>query len=159
VDLRPYENGDLALTEALETDPSVMRELGGAVDPREIPAIHERRLAPSDDWWLVIVPDPGGPAAGTLGIWDAEVDGEPIHETGWTVLPDFQGRGIASRALALLLQRAEQEPRFQTLHAFPSVTNSASNALCRKFGFELVDEREHEFRGQVLRCNRWRLDL
>jgi RimJ/RimL family protein N-acetyltransferase len=162
MELVGYSDEDLALTVALESDPEVMRELGGPTPKEEIPAIHRRRVATAAnevDWWLKIVPEPGGPAAGTIGVWESRPAGEPIHETGWMVLPEFQGRGIASAALALLLEQARAEPRLRHIHAFPAVTNGPSNALCRKFGFELNGEREFEFRGQTLRCNHWELDV
>ena len=162
MELVDYTDEDLGLTEALESDPEVMRELGGPTPKEEVAAIHRRRVATAAgavDWWLKIVPEPGGPAAGTIGVWESRPTGEPIHETGWMVLPEFQGRGIASAALALLLERARAEPRLNRIHAFPAVTNGASNGLCRKFGFELGGEREFEFRGQTLRCNHWELDV
>jgi len=37
VELVPYADEHLGLTEALECDPEMMRELGGATDPAEIP--------------------------------------------------------------------------------------------------------------------------
>jgi hypothetical protein len=51
------------------------------------------------------------------------------------------------------------EPRFEQLHAFPGVSNPASNALCRKFGFELLGEEEGGYRGAALRVNHWVLSL
>jgi RimJ/RimL family protein N-acetyltransferase len=46
------------------------------------------------------------------------------------------------------------------VHAFPSVSNAPSNAVCRKLGFTLLEECEFEFpRGNFMRCNDWRLDL
>src|SRR4051812_13079273 len=45
VELRPYSEDDLALTEALETDPETMRELGGAVPPEELPTAHGSRVS------------------------------------------------------------------------------------------------------------------
>jgi len=102
--LARYTDADLALSEALETDPVVMRELGGPVDPARLPVVHARRVG--EPWYFTIVPEPAGPAVGTIGIWDNELDGLTIHETGWMVLPAFQGRGIASRALGLLIERA-----------------------------------------------------
>jgi RimJ/RimL family protein N-acetyltransferase len=161
MELRLYTDEDLALTEALETDPAVMAELGGPVPRGEIEGIHRRRLAgvADDPWWLVIVPEPGGPAAGTIGIWETEHDGERIHETGWMVLPAFQGRGIASAALGMLLERVRSEPRFETIHAFPGVSNGPSNALCRKFGFELRGEIDGGYRDASFRLNHWVLAL
>ena len=155
MELLPYGDGDIELTYALETDPEVMRELGGALPRSAIPAIHRRRVG--DPWWLKIVPDPNGPAVGTIGIWDKELDDQRLHETGWMVLPEHQGRGIASAALGLLIDRARAEPRFDALHAFPPVTNPPSNALCRKFAFGLVGERDFVYAGRTLRCNHWRL--
>ena len=101
MELAAYEDADFALTETLETDPVVMRELGGPTDPSRLPEVHRRRLG--DPWWFKIVPEPSGPPAGTIGIWEKELDGETIHETGWMVLPAFQGRGVATAALALLI--------------------------------------------------------
>jgi RimJ/RimL family protein N-acetyltransferase len=153
MELRAYTDADLALTEALETDPAVMHHLGGPVPRERLPRVHRLRLA--DSWWFVITEEPGGPGVGTIGIWEATHDGEAIHETGWMVLPAHQGRGIASRALAMLAERARTEPRFSALHAFPPVSNTPSNALCRKSGFALVGETDVEFAGRPLHCNHW----
>jgi RimJ/RimL family protein N-acetyltransferase len=161
VELVPYADEHRALTEELETDAEVMRELGGAMPAEEIPRIHRRRVSgvAAGDWWFVIVPEPGGPGVGTIGIWEKSLDGSIVHETGWMVLPAHQGRGIASGALAMLIDGARGDRRVERIHAFPPVTNSPSNALCRKFGFELVGERDFVYAGRRLRCNHWALDL
>jgi RimJ/RimL family protein N-acetyltransferase len=158
VELVPYGDGDFALTQALECDPEVMRDLGGVVDPADLVDVHRRR-AHEEDWYFKIAPEEGGPPAGTIGIWDSEWEGAPIHEVGWMVLPAFQGRGIATRALELLIQRARAEPRFEHIHAFPSTQNAPSNALCRRFGFVLTGVEDFEFRKSTLHCNHWELDL
>jgi RimJ/RimL family protein N-acetyltransferase len=75
------------------------------------------------------------------------------------LLAAFHGRGLASAALALLLDRARDEPRFERLHAFPGVSNPASNALCRKFGFELLGVEDGGYRDATLRVNHWVLTL
>jgi RimJ/RimL family protein N-acetyltransferase len=158
--LRLYSDEDLALIEAMQTDPEVMAELGGAVPRAEIPTLHRRRLdnIGADPWWFVIVTDDGEPA-GEIGIWETEHDGASVHETGWMLARRFHGRGLASAALALLLERARGEPRFERLHAWPGVTNVASNALCRKFGFELLGEEDGGYRDARLRVNHWVLTL
>lgn len=158
--LRLYTDADLALTEAMETDPVVMAELGGPVPREEIPAIHERRLAAveRDPWWFVVVTDDEEPA-GTIGIWETEDDGATVHETGWMLASRFHGRGLGSAALALLLDRARADARFEQIHAWPGVTNPASNALCRKFGFELVGEKDGGYRDAKFRLNHWVLTL
>jgi len=160
IELTPYTEGDFALTEALETDPETMLHLGGPVSIESVRTAHERRLGGDHpEWWLKIVPEPDGHAAGVIGIWDSVWNGDRIDEAGWMVLPEFRGRGIASQALALLLDRARAESRIETVHAFPNVENEASNALCRRAGFELLGESEIEFRGSPMRCNHWLIEV
>ena len=161
VELRPYSDDDLALTEALELDPEMMRELGGPADPADVLRVHRVRveLVANGGWWFVIVPEPSGQAAGTIGVWESELDGSPVHEIGWMVLPEFQGRGIATEALATIVERARSDPRYSRIHAFPGVTNEPSNALCRRAGFVHIDEREVKFRDRPLRINHWEIDV
>jgi RimJ/RimL family protein N-acetyltransferase len=156
VELQAYTDADFALTEALETDPEVMRELGGPVEPESLPATHRRRLA--DPWWFKIAVEPGGPAVGTIGVWETTHGDTTLHETGWMVLPAHQGRGIASAALALLIERVKAEPRFASIHAFPPVTNAPSNALCRRFGFTLLEQEDFVYHGRTLHSNHWALE-
>jgi RimJ/RimL family protein N-acetyltransferase len=158
VELRPATPDDEWLTVALETDPRVMAELGGPWTVDEAKAAHLRRTGPGakdGSWWLAILPGPGQPPIGTIGVWASDWAGEPISETGWMILPEHQGKGYASAALAALLERAQHDPRWGDIHAFPGATNAPSNALCRKFNFELLDEVEVDYAGRLLRCNRW----
>jgi RimJ/RimL family protein N-acetyltransferase len=156
-----YSDADRWLTEELECDPQVMLELGGPVNHEEAAEAHRRRVETiaADPWWFKVVDTSGKAAAGMIGTWRSEHDGEEVDEVGWMVLPAFQGRGIATAALELLLERARAEPRFKRLHAFPGVSNAPSNALCRRFGFSKVGECEIAFRDRELRCNHWELVL
>ncbi|HVA66348.1 MAG TPA: GNAT family N-acetyltransferase [Elusimicrobiota bacterium] len=56
--------------------------------------------------------DAQGPA-GVIGIWDAELKGEPISEMGWMILPAFRGRGVATKAGRMVLERARSEKRWR----------------------------------------------
>jgi RimJ/RimL family protein N-acetyltransferase len=91
-------------------------------------------------------------------VWETRHGDETLYETGWMVLPAHQGHGVASAALALLIERVRGEPRFPSIHAFPPVGNEPSNALCRKFGFALVGQEDFVYSGRLLRCNHWSLD-
>jgi RimJ/RimL family protein N-acetyltransferase len=161
MELLTYTDGDLALTEALECDPEVMSELGGPHPKEEIPRIHRMRLdrIANGEWWFKIVPDPSGPPAGAIGIWETTWSESRIHEVGWMVLPAFQGRGIATRALDILVSRARSDPRFRRIHAFPGISNGPSNALCRKFGYSRTEQCEVDYAGRKLRVNHWELDV
>jgi RimJ/RimL family protein N-acetyltransferase len=161
VELLPYTDEHRALTEALELDPEVMKELGGPADPADLERVHRMRIetVARGEWYFVVVPEPSGPPVGAIGIWQSTIAGSTIHEVGWMVLPDFQGRGIASEALGTLIARARSDPGYTRIHAFPGVSNSPSNALCRKSGFVRTEETEVKFRDRPLRVNHWELDV
>jgi hypothetical protein len=56
--------------------------------------------------------------------------------------------------------RIRGEGTCRYLHATPTLENAASNAVCRKLGFELRKEFDFEFPpGNPMRGNDWRLDL
>jgi RimJ/RimL family protein N-acetyltransferase len=95
-----------------------------------------------------------------VGYWEREWRDEPVFEIGWFVLPDAQGRGIGTAATVepVALARAERSRRF--LHAFPSVDNAPSNAICRKVGFRLLEECAFEYpAGTFMQVNDWAIDL
>jgi RimJ/RimL family protein N-acetyltransferase len=71
------------------------------------------------------------------------------------VLPEFQGRGLAKRAVWMLLELARDDGRWGLVHAFPATTNSPSNGICRSLGFRFAGERDVTFAGRVLRTNHW----
>ena len=72
---------------------------------------------------------------GNIGYWERVWQEETVYEIGWGVLPTFQGKGIASAATAAAVASARAEQKSRHIHAFPSVDNPASNAICRKLGF------------------------
>jgi RimJ/RimL family protein N-acetyltransferase len=59
-----------------------------------------------------------------------------------------------------VIELARRDGKYRFVHAFPNVDNGASNAICRKLGFELLEACEFEFpKGHFMTCNDWRLDL
>ncbi len=152
-----YTDADRWLTEALETDPRVMADLGGPWTPDAIDGIHQRRLTAvaGGGWWETIRPDPDGPPVGAIGIWSASWEEAPISEVGWMILPEHQGHGYATRALAILLDRVRADGRWGPVHAFPGVTNVPSNALCKRAGFRLLGPADVDYGDRVLHCNHW----
>lgn len=162
VDLRAWGEADLPLLDRLLGDPAMTEHLGGPESPEQLRARHERylRLDPAIARMFVIVVGSERLAAGSVGYWTREWRGETVWETGWSVLPELQGQGIATRATALAIERARAERTHRFMHAYPSVDNPPSNAICRKLGFTLLGALDFEYPpGHLLRCNDWRLDL
>ncbi len=102
----------------------------------------------------------GAEPAGSIGYWKVHWKDQDVWETGWFVLPEAQGQRVAARALALLIDDVRRHPeRRGSLVAFPSVENPASNAVCRRAGFEQTGSTTETFRGAELTVNEWVLDL
>jgi RimJ/RimL family protein N-acetyltransferase len=162
VDLRAWEDTDLPLLERLMGDPAMTEHLGGPESPEKIRERQERylRLHPEQGQMFVIVVGPDRLAAGSVGYWERETPDGTVWETGWSVLPEFQGRSIATLGTAILVERVRAIGRHRYLHAYPAVDNPPSNAICRKLGFSNLGAFDFEYpKGNPLRCNDWRLDL
>jgi RimJ/RimL family protein N-acetyltransferase len=159
VHLEPWAAGDLALLERIVGDPAMMEHLGGAESPAKI-AERQARYEKDGSAQYKIVDEASGDGAGWVGYWVRGWRGRPVYEIGWSVLPSFQGRGFAGAATADALEIARSQGHRRFVHAFPSVDNAASNAVCRKTGFTLLGDIDFEFPpGHTMRCNDWGLDL
>jgi RimJ/RimL family protein N-acetyltransferase len=160
--IEPWSDADLDLLRRLNA-PEMTKHLGGPETEEQILKRHRRYLDPgaegsSQMFRVVTLPD--RQAAGSIGYWERVWRGETVYETGWGILPEFGGRGLATAAGFAVIARARAEKRHRFLHAYPSVGNPASNAICRKLGFTLLGECDFEYPpGNPLRCNDWRLDL
>lgn len=162
VSLRPWSADDFALLVRLMGDPAMTEHLGGPESEEKIRARLERYIdieGTGRGKLFVIVAGPDAEPAGSIGYWEREWRGDAVWETGWSVVPELQGRGIATKAVALTLAEARREPAHRAIHAFPSIDNGASNALCRKIGFRLLGEHDFEYPpGNPLRCNDWMIE-
>ena len=162
--LEPFDEDDFPLVERLMGDPAMTEHLGGPESPEKLAERHARYMRRTGKEGVgrmfKIVDDGTGEPVGSVGYWERDWRGGKIWETGWSVLPEFQGRGIATIATAQVIERARAEGKHRYLHAFPIPENGASNAICRKLGFEFLEEVEFEFPpGHFAPSNDWRLDL
>ena len=138
--------------------------LGGPETPKKIAerqARYERAADSGKDVVFKIVDAATGEGVGWVGYWERPWRNREVYEIGWSVLPAFQGRGIAGQATGQAIADARSRGKRRFVHAFPSVDNAPSNAICRKLGFTLLEEAiEFEYpKGSFMRCNDWRFDL
>jgi len=163
VELRDITLDDLWLWKRLRCDPAMMEHLGGPLPcdgiedklRRDVEAAHSGR-----EWnFKIMDSDDHDQAAGHVCIWNSSFRSEALAEIGWMVLPEYQGKGLATRAARVLLDRAGDEGRWGVVHAFPAVSNAASNAICSRLGFTMVEEVDLDWAGRALRCRHWLIDL
>ncbi|MGZ3498175.1 MAG: GNAT family N-acetyltransferase [Vulcanimicrobiaceae bacterium] len=163
IELRSWSDDDLPILEKTLGDQVMMKHLGGPENPAQIVARHARFLEMTDSSkgtmftiWLASA----SATVGTIGFWESTWRDEHVYETGWMVLPGYQGRGIASKAASAIVARASAERKHRFLHAFPSVSNIASNVVCENAGFVKLGECTFEYpKGHFMQCNDWRVDL
>ena len=93
VTLRRWGTEDLPLLE-LSNTPEMTGYLGGPESPEEVRERHERylRLNAAGEAHMFRIDVDGTPAGG-IGWWQTDHEGVPAYEAGWSVLPEWQGRG------------------------------------------------------------------
>ena len=159
VTLERWDASDLGVLERANT-PEMTRYLGGPETAEELIERHERylRLNASGEAHMFRIDADGIPVGG-IGFWKVEHDGVPAWETGWSVEPAWQGNGIARDAVRQVTHRVAEDGMRDLLVAYPGVDNSASNALCRRAGFEQRGSATAPWRGGQLTFNTWVLDV
>jgi RimJ/RimL family protein N-acetyltransferase len=159
--LDPWSDEGLSLLVQANT-PEMTAHLGGPETDEAIRDRHLRYLETSNGrgaMYMVRLLPQRAPI-GIVGYWDRTWREADVYETGWSVLTQYQGRGLAVAATRLAMDQARAEGFHRFVHAFPSVDHAASNAVCRKVGFTLLGRCEFEYPpGHPLLTNDWCLDL
>lgn len=159
--LRRWAADDIDLLRAANT-PDMTAHLNGPETEQQILERNARYLRLGEEGAArnFVIVDQDDRPLGSIAYWHADWRGEPALETGWFVLPEAQGRGVASRAIDLVVEdvRAHRGAR-RFLTAFPAIDNAASNGVCRHGGFTLVGTFTEDFRGAALTMNEWALAL
>lgn len=164
VAIRPYSEGDQWILQRTLGDPSQTVHLGGPENKDGIRERHKKYIATSADpksgCMFVITLGTENTPVGTVGYWERDWEEQKVWEAGWSVLPEYQRRGIATAATRLVVEFVTGLRSHRYIFAYPSVDNHPSNAICRKLGFTLVGDRDFEYPpGNILYCNIWRRDL
>jgi RimJ/RimL family protein N-acetyltransferase len=156
--LRPWTATDRGLLHRLLGDPAMTAFLGGPESPEQIERRHQRYLELGDGEMLAIE-QPAGTPVGSIGYWTREGQDQRVWETGWSVLPEYQRRGIATAAIRALVDRIRGGNDVRPVHAYPRVDNVASNRICEKAGFRMLGEFEFEYpKGNPILCKDWVID-
>lgn len=162
--LVPMRHEDIALRILIETDARMMSELGGINTKEQVEASHSRAMKNAEDglcWYFKIVAtlQESEQDVGYIGIWESSWKDEKINETGWMIIPEFQGMGFASQAGRSLIAKSRSEGKYPSISAFPGRNNIASNKICEKLGFSMIEECEVDYQQRILLCNHWLIRL
>ena len=72
---------------------------------------------------------------GTICIWNVDAVNDKA-ETGYELIPAFQGKGIMKEALAKVIEYVFETMRLKSLDAYVHPENKSSIALLEKFNFK-----------------------
>jgi [ribosomal protein S5]-alanine N-acetyltransferase len=140
----PVDHGDMEFLLRLMGDPRVGRTLGGVRDRGEVEAwLHDHR----EHWerhgygyWTWRDRDTGE-AVARGGLGNATVEGGPVVELAWAVLPEHWGKGFATE-LGAASMRAAGALGIRAVVAYTLVDNLGSRRVMEKLGMRY--ERDFE---------------
>lgn len=146
--LRRSRPEDAEAISAYRSDPDVRRYQGWErTDPDEIRAQIEemaRRAPGQPGGWVQFSVEEreSGRLVGDVGLSPA--DEEPgVIKVGYTIAPEFQGRGYASEAVGALVAYAFDTLGADVARAYASAENAPSIKVAEKVGMRLVERFEH----------------
>jgi RimJ/RimL family protein N-acetyltransferase len=151
--LRRSRPEDATAISAYRSDPDVHRYQGWErTDPQgvraEIEEMAGRAPGEAGGWVQLSVEDgTSGSLLGDVGI--SRADDEPgVLKIGYTMAPEFQGRGYATEAVGALVAYAFDTLGAEIVRAYASAENASSIRVAEKAGLRLVErfERRHEDR-------------
>lgn len=155
--LSPWESNDLDVLVVCNT-PEMTAFVGGPEPEEAVLRRHEKYVREWEDGRvrMFTVRLDRTKTVGSVGYWPIEWAGAEVYESGWSTLPEWQGRGVATSGIRLLLDHARVSGDLDSMHAFPLVEHHASNAVCRKAGFSLLGPVPFPGRqGATIVCNDW----
>ncbi|MFH8803420.1 GNAT family N-acetyltransferase [Streptomyces sp. NPDC017936] len=159
VRLVPWAEDDFWLLRRTNS-PEMTEHLGGPESEEALADRHRRYVALDDGCMYRVTLADGGETVGSIGYWERAWRGGTVWETGWGILPGFQGRGLAARAARELVGIVRRAGGHPALHAFPGADHAASNGVCRKAGFTLLGQVDFEYpKGHWIKSNDWYVDL
>lgn len=143
--LRMHTIDDWEPMVALWTHPDVVRHIGGgAIGTRH--DVWFRLLRHIGHWaalgygyWAIETRDDGA-FVGSAGLGDYRREMDPpmqgVPEAGWTIHPDYQGKGFATEAMQAIFAWAEAQT-LPPIFCIISPENTASLRVADKLGFRM----------------------
>jgi RimJ/RimL family protein N-acetyltransferase len=108
VRLVPWGEDDFWLLRRTNS-PEMTAHLGGPESEEKLADRHRRYVGLSVGRMYRVVLAEGEETAGSIGFWEREWRGGTVWETGWAVLPEFQGRGLAARAAQMAARLSQTD--------------------------------------------------
>lgn len=136
----------LPMLRLMDSDPRVMKWLGGVRDAAGLSSYLERNL---DHWqqfgygvWVLHSTE-SGDFAGRAVLRHVDVDGTDEVEVGYGFLPEYWGQGLATEITAACLRLAREDVGLKSVVALTAPDNSASRRVLEKSGLHFERVVQH----------------
>jgi RimJ/RimL family protein N-acetyltransferase len=145
--LEPFDDKHFSGLLALNSDPVVMRFVGGApVTPEEVQGdIDEAKHCWASlgfSWWAILVAGTDD-MIGAGCVQHIENDSAKPVEVGWRLRPDQWGRGYATEAARTMIDFAFEVLHVRRIYAVADPMNDRSIKVMRRLGMRYIGLQEH----------------
>ena len=153
---------DAPVISRYRSDPTIHRYQGWErTDPdgvrAEIEEMTDRAPGEAGGWVQLSVEDgTSGLLVGDVGMSPAE-DEPGVIKIGYTMAPEFQGRGYATEAVRALVAYAFDTLGADVVRAYANAKNVSSRRVAEKVGLRLVERLERRQGGRVFFVVRYEL--
>jgi RimJ/RimL family protein N-acetyltransferase len=146
--LRRSRPEDAEIISAYRSDPAVNRQQGWErTDPagvrRDIEEMSARAPGEPGGWVQFSVEErESGRLVGDVGL--SPTDDEPgVIKVGYTMAPEFQGKGFATEAVGALVDYAFGTLGAEVVRAYANANNLPSIRVAEKLGMRLIERTDH----------------
>lgn len=138
--LRKLADTDVAEVHRLRSNPEVNKLVGRAGSATVTDTIAfinkiESLIANNESIYWAICLKEQNTLIGTVCFWNFDIENSQI-ETGYELLPEFQGKGLMLEAVKKVLAYGFDNLQAKIITAFPSANNAKSITLLEKINFE-----------------------
>ncbi len=148
LNLRKMNIEDQASIYKIRTDQSIsryiQRELYHSMD-ESISFIKRIDEGIEKNQWIywVLADKASDEVMGTICLWNISEDGKKA-DIGYELLPEYQGRGYMTEAVEKVVEYGLRIMKLESIEAYTSIYNLASNKLLKRCNFEFIKNIEEE---------------
>ncbi|MDX8570646.1 GNAT family N-acetyltransferase [Elizabethkingia sp. HX QKY] len=142
--MRPFEETDAEGLFLLDSNPEVMKYVGGMVSTeieqsRQMIEFIQNQYKENGVGRLAVIEKSSNILIGWSGLkyLTSEINGmKNVYELGYRFLPEYWGKGYATETAIAALNYAFNEIKTDIVYAMAVTENAGSNHVLRKLGFE-----------------------
>ena len=142
--MRPFEERDAEGLFLLDSNPEVMKYVGGVVSTKieqsqQMVEFIQKQYKENGVGRLAVIEKSTNTLIGWSGLkyLTSEINGmKNVYELGYRFLPEYWGKGYATETARAALNYAFNEIKTDVVYAMAVTENTGSNRVLQKLGFE-----------------------